>query len=65
MFACSLVGCSYEKEYVSVDTETDTLTDNNSTVDLPNLSQTLPVNGEKFSLVCEYDTGQYSLKSGM
>ncbi len=62
MFACSLVGCSYEKEYVPVDTETDTLTDNNSTVDLPNLSQTLPVNGEKFSLVCEYDTGKYSLK---
>lgn len=59
-------GCSYEEEYVPVDTQTDVLqnTENsNGTVSIPNLTQNLPVNGEDFSLICKYDTGKYSLKN--
>ena len=58
-------GCSYEEEYVPVDTQTDVLqnTENsNGTVSISNLTQNLPVNGEDFSLICKYDTGKYSLK---
>lgn len=31
-------------------------------VGMPNLTRTLPVHGEDFSLICKYDTGEYSLK---
>ena len=62
----TFTGCSYEEEYVPVDTQTDVLqnTENsNGTVSIPNLTQNLPVNGEDFSLICKYDTGKYSLKN--
>lgn len=62
----AFTGCSYEEEYVPVDTQTDVLqnTENgNGTVSIPNLTQNLPVNGEDFSLICKYDTGKYSLKN--
>lgn len=62
----AFTGCSYEEEYIPVDTQTDVLqnTENsNSTVSIPNLTQNLPVNGEDFSLICKYDIGKYSLKN--
>lgn len=66
LLTATFSGCSYEEEYVPVDTQTDVLqnTENsNSTVSIPNLTQNLPVNGEDFSLICKYDTGKYSLKN--
>lgn len=65
LLTATFSGCSYEEEYVPVDTQTDVLqnTENsNGTVSIPNLTQILPVNGEDFSLICKYDTGKYSLK---
>ena len=59
-------GCSYEEEYVPVDTQTDILynsENDSSAVSIPNLTQELSVNGEDFSLICKYDTGKYSLKN--
>ena len=66
LLTATFSGCSYEEEYVPVDTQTDVLqnTENsNGTVSIPNLTQNLPVNGEDFSLICKYDTGKYSLKN--
>lgn len=66
LLTATFSGCSYEEEYVPVDTQTDVLqnTENsNGTVSIPNLTQILPVNGEDFSLICKYDTGKYSLKN--
>lgn len=69
LLATTVTGCSYsvEREYIPVDTETDTLlsdsTESDDSVELPNLTQTLPVKDEDFSLVVTYDTGNYPLKS--
>lgn len=65
LFAMTVTGCA--EEYIPVDTETDTIrsttAEDGTKVDIPKLTQALPVKGESFSLVCKYDTGKYPLKS--
>lgn len=62
LVAGCLSGCSFDYDYVPVDTETDTIMEDETGVGMPNLTRTLPVHGEDFSLICKYDTGKYSLK---
>lgn len=67
LFAMTVTGCA--EEYIPVDTETDTIrsttAEDGTKVDIPKLTQALPVKGESFSLVCKYDTGKYPLRAGM
>ena len=58
VISCSLLGC--EEEYVAVDTETDSMVVDNTT-GKPSLHQELDVKDEDFKLICDYDTGNYSL----
>lgn len=59
IFATILSGCEYEKEVVEKDTTTDTIKENE--VGIPSLSQTLSVKDEDFSLLVDYDLGNYNL----
>ena len=58
-FVTILTGCEYEKEVVEKDTTTDTIKENS--VGVPSLSQTLSVKNEDFSLLVDYDLGNYDL----
>lgn len=65
-FACMIIlltGCTYRQEVVERDTETDTIHMSTGADEIkrPELTQTLAVKGEDFSLTCTYDLGNYNL----
>ena len=59
VISCSLLGCG-EEYIIDVDTETDVMAVD-TTTGKPSLHQELDVKDEDFKLVCDYDTGNYSL----